>query len=125
MRENQHDAIHVTVEMIRSKLNEAQVLVTEERAGRCVRLLLSDHVGSDQGAEVSLLGAALLDDLDAALAGEKLGVDDVDVLSEAEFEQAGRESSRHQPGAPPGGIAAIMQLGPADGALAHLGVQES
>src|SRR5207245_7176246 len=114
---NQHDAIHVTVEMIRSKLNEAQVLVTEERAGRCVRLLLSDHVGSDQGAEVSLLGAALLDDLDAALAGEKLGVDDVDVLSEAEFEQAGSERGGYQPGAPRGGIAAIMRLGRAGGAL--------
>ena len=78
-----------------------------------------------QGAEIAFLGTGLLDDLDAAFAGQQLGVDDVDVLVQPVFEQAGGEGGRDQPGAAPGHLAAVAQLGPPDGALAHLGVQQA
>ena len=70
----------IGVEVVRAELHEPQVLVAEQRAGGGVRLLVGGDVGPDERAEVALLGIGLLDDLDAALAGQQLGVDDVDVL---------------------------------------------
>ena len=45
------------------------------------------------------LRIGLLDDLDAALTGEQLGVDDVDLLGQAIFEQAGGEGGSDELGA--------------------------
>ena len=71
------------------------------------------------------LATDLLDDLDAAFAGEHLGVDDVDVLSEARFQQAGGERGGDQLGAAAGDLAAIGELGPLNRPLRHLGVQQA
>ena len=62
-------------------------------------------------------------DLDAALAGQQFRVDNVDLLIEAIFQQPGGEGGGDELGAAAGGVAAVTELGAADRALTHLGVQ--
>ena len=71
------------------------------------------------------LCADLLDDLDAALAGQQLGVDDVDVLGQVRLQQAGGKGSGQQFGAALGRLAAVADDDLADRPLRHLGVQQA
>src|SRR5262249_41827078 len=76
VREDEHDPVHETIEVIRPNLHEPEILVAEKRAGGSVCLLLSDNIGPDERAEIAFLGAILLDDFNATLPSQKLSVDD-------------------------------------------------
>ena len=77
-------------------------------AARCVPLG-GDHFGRDDRAERAHVGPRLLDQLDAALAEQHFGVDDVDVRFQRAFQQAGGEGGGDQLGVLAGHFAAIVE----------------
>ena len=86
---------------------------------------LADHFGGDHRTEVADVGRALLDQLDAALAEQDLGVDDVHPVGHGVFQQPGGEGRRQQPRVLLGHFALVAQPAGDRRAVIDLGQQQA
>ena len=82
MDEDHQRAVQIAFQAAAGLLHQPRHVVAEERAGG-LRSFFAHHLGRDQRAEIADVGGALLDQLDAPLAQQHLGVDDIDPSSMA------------------------------------------